>query len=612
MREMAAAAHNDADVAAIDAELAKVQPLDDYTPLREAYADRQQAMAHGAPPDVLAAIDAHIHDFTQRMQQADVRRQVEGMSAPERFLAGAGAGLTNVWQHAKELGHELASDVGPNPSYDPLRMPQRLEGPLGPDLAAQTAALVAQRQQTQQEAAPLTGTLSGELGNIAGEAAGTAPIAMAIPAGTGPVVGGTIAGAGTGALMSEPGQRLEGAGLGGAAGGLLGLVGKVANAGIQGIVKPTEAAKTLQKAGVEGMTAGLAAPTSTIAHWEQAAESGPTGATVKAARSVLPFSLESKFLEKAAPEGFTGDLSKSVSVSDRLQALRDAIGAGYDSILDTLPVPKNAIARDVARKALNQGEALLTPAERNSTWEWLKQQLGKLEGANSLETLHHIRSEVRNKAFGLRNTSPEIASHLGEVEDVLTGHINDALKANMDPGAAAKLAALDTKYHTLRMLEDAAAYEPAEGSATITPDRLLRELKGSTTKSAYARGAGGELRELASAGKKVLSPPRPVTGALTNLAQSVPLLRSWAPGVLAMASTRMPNVLLGQTLPQRVLQKTLGQPVVSGALGQAARVGAEDVINNWLNHPNPPEEETSAEPPAKVLTQSMKKKKKAP
>jgi hypothetical protein len=610
-REAAKASGNASDVAAIDAELAKVQPADDFSPLREAYADKQHAVANGAPPDVIAAIDAHIHDFTNRMKQEDVRRNVEGMGASGRFLAGAGAGLTNVWQHAKDVAHEVATAGGQETGWDAFRGNQAAGGlPVSAPTEGEAAyqqARQAQQQQLQQESAPLTGTLAGELGHLTGEAAGTAPIALAT-GGAGPVVGGALAGAGTGALLSEPGERLQGAGIGGLAGGATGAIGKLVSVPVKGVVKPSEAAQTLQDLGVPGITAGQAAPKSAIAHFEQAAESTPLGASVKAAREELPLNLEHRIIREAAPPGFEPTLGRDASVPERLEELRQAYGSAYDSLLDRDPVPKGAIQRDVLVANMGPSEGRITPQQRQMTDNFLKNQLAKLEDNNSLRTLHNIRSAVSERIRDVAESEPLLARHLGDIKSILTDHIEGALKASADPEAFSKLRALDAAYSRYKTVLGASAYDPA-GATTITPDRLSRSILRGTTHDRFAQGAGGDLRELARAGKQVLSPPRPTTGALSLLTNAVPVLGPWAAGLSGYVSSHFPQAMMGQTLPQRILQRTLGQPVVSGALGQAARTGAADLLLGGEQEA-PPDYQAAPLPDAKVLTQTLKRKKK--
>lgn len=609
MRAAAAAANNTEDVKAIDAELARVVPIDEMTPLREAYADRRHAIEAGAPKELIDAIDAHIHGFTGLMKQADTAKAVEELGPTGRFLAGAGAGLTNVVQHAKDLAHEVATAGGQETGWDAFRGNQMGLGQYQLPVSAPAegeaeyqAQRRAERAQALEGSDVLRQSLSGELGHLTGEAAGTTPIALAT-GGAGPVLGGALAGAGTGALLSEPGQRLPGAALGGTAGGALGFLGKLGGAAIEGPVQPSEAAQKLQGLGLKGITTGQAAPRSAIAHFEQAAESTPLGASVKAAREELPLNLEHRIIQEAAPPGFTPTLGRDASVPERLQELRGAYNQRYGELLDKTPVPVNHITKDVYLRAAKPTGRVLTPADKAASEDFVRQELSKLQDDGSLETLANIRSSIRDKIRSLDRVNPELANHFRDVRDALTEHIDMAMSPYPEKRAA--LRALDQSYSKFKTVLGAASQDPA-GAVTITPDRLSRSILSGTTRDRFAMGGGGDLRELARAGKQVLSPPRPTTGALTGILHAIPFAGPWATGVAGYASSHFPAAMLGQTTPQRILQRTLMQPVVSGAVGQAARTGAADFLL--------PLEESAPDyltpEPVSMLPQTLKKRKK--
>lgn len=609
-RDAAAASGNLEDVRQIDAELAKVAPIDEMTPLREAYADRRHAMEQGAPKDVLDAIDAHIRGFTGMMKEADTKKATEELGPTGRFLAGAGAGLTNVYQHAKDLAHEVATAGGQETGWDAFRGNQAALGQYQLPISAPAegeaeyqAQRPAERAQALEGADALRQSLSGELGNLTGEAAGTAPIALAT-GGAGPIVGGTLAGAGTGALLANPGQRLEGAGVGGVTGGALGAIGKVAGGAIEGPVQASEPAKTLQDLGLKGITAGQAAPRSAIAHFEQAAESTPLGASVKAAREELPLNLEHRIIQEAAPPGFTPTLGRDASVPERLQELRGAYNQAYGELLDKTPVPVNHVTRDVYLKAAKPTGRVLTPSDKAAAEEFTRQELSKLQDDGSLETLANIRSSVRDKVRSLDRVNPELANHFRDIRDALTEHIDMAMSPY--PERRAALRALDQSYSKFKTVLGAATNDPA-GAVTITPDRLSRSILSGTTRDRFAMGGGGDLRELARAGKQVLSPPRPTTGALTGVLHAIPFAGPWATGVAGYASSHFPEAMLGQTPAQRILQRTLMQPVVSGAVGQAARTGADDFLLPAEGAPDYLEPQPAV---AQALPQTTKKRKK--
>ena len=557
-----------------------VAPLGDYSPLQEAYTERQQAIATGAPKNVVEDIDARINKFTGLMQDAEAQRQLEKMGAGGRFLAGAGQGLTNVAEHAKELSQQI---------FPFKNREENLQ------------KFTAERKAAEQEAQPLLETTAGGLGNLVGEAAGTAPIALATGGAGMPVLESTLAGAGMGALLSEPDQRMRGAVGGGLAGLATGAAGKAIGGLIKGPIQPSPAAKQLQALGVEGLTAGQANPTGPAAHFEHAAESiGLFGPSVKNARDQAAKNLEQRILDEATPPGFASKLPAGASALEKIKELQQAFGAGYNSLLDELPVPKQSIQDSLLNAVYGPTQRALSSEERKTAVNVVVDQASKLDNVNSLRTLGDIRSNILAEARDLARTKPTLSKHLKDVASVVSGHIEGAMKANPDPEAYGKWRALNEAFSKFAVVRKAAGRDLA-GEVSITPDSLSRAILRDTTPEKFAQGAGGNLRVLARAGKQTLSPPRPTTGALEGVFNLVPVLGKWGVGASGYLTSHYPRAFMGQTLPQRVLQQTLGRPGISDAFGQLARAGLVD----W----SLPEDEQPVEPELpqpKVLARTLK------
>jgi len=542
--------------------LEEVAPLDDWTPLREAYTAKQQAMAAGKPEEVAAA-DARIQDFTRKMQEAENRRQVEALGPLQKFGVGVGKGLENVWEHVKEFAPEVLPIGHPGSGFEP----------------EERAARAASRQAVEQQMAPLQGTLPGFLGTTTGEAIGTAPIAAAT-APAGPVLGGTLAGAGIGGLMAQPGERVPQAILGGALGGLLGAGQKATEAFARPGFEISPAAKRLRELKVEGMTGGHLSPQSTVAQIEQVAESGPYGAVIRNRRQVLPLNLQQRELQEAYPPGFQSKLPPGASVFDQLRELRGEFRNRYNQLLDTQPVPKNQIQSDLMKHAYGPTKFSLTPSQRKLAVDIITDQAAQLDDNNSMRTLASIKSGLQEEERSLARTDPRLAKHIGDAVKIADSHIESAMKADVNPEAYAQYKELGKAYRNFTVLNKAVPPRAMATNMVLTPDAVSRSLYRNMTPSQYARGEGGVLRELAEAGKQVLSErPGTKTGASLNLMSSIPnigplQMGPWLLGQTAKFTTAHPELLLGETLPQRVLQKTLANPVVGGVVGQEARVGA--------------------------------------
>jgi len=554
--------------------LEEAAPFDDWTPLREAYTAKQRAMAAGKPEEAAAA-DARIQDFTRKMQEAENRRQVEALGPLQKFGVGVGKGLENVWEHVKEFAPEVLPIGHPGSGFEP----------------EERAARAASRQAVEQQMAPLQGTLPGFLGTTTGEAIGTAPIAAAT-APAGPVLGGTLAGAGIGGLMASPGERLTQAGLGGAIGGGLGTLGAIADAASHGVVTPTREAQELRALNVKGMTAGQANPTSTVAHFEQLAENTPFfGPRVKAARTELPLSIEQRAIEDVAPPGYTPKFSPEERVGTRLKEFKPEFNRQYDAIYGSatqrLPLPKNSIQMDVLDRAMNPVSAAPSGDEVKTASNFVASQLERLDkpSGNNLKTLNTIRRAISDKAdSAFKAGNRELGLHYSEVEDAVTGHMEGALKADLNPNAFAELQTLNQQYGKWKTLIKAAGRRgDAAGSVAITPDKLGAALENKMGVERFVLGGDvpgpyDNLRVLARSGKVVTAPPRPVTGAMLSAINVLPVVGKYLTGAAGYLSSHHPAAFMGETLPQRVLQRTLAQPAIGGAIGQEARVAGIDVL----------------------------------
>ena len=565
-REAAVAAGDKEDIAAIDAELAKVKPAGDYNPLEEAIADRRRAVEMGAPQDVLDLIDTSISHAHKQLQQADWRRQVEAMGPFQQGLTAAGAAARNVWEHAKEVGANFLPIGNPGSGFEP----------------EERAARAASREAAEEKLAPLMGTVPGFIGGTTGEAAATAPIALAT-APMGPVIGGTLAGAGIGGLMSEPGHRLGGALVGGALGGATGLAGKLVQT--PGSVTPTREAQELRNLGMP-MTAGQANPGTAVAQVEQAAESTrPFGAAIKARRDRLRLALEQKMLERAEPPGFVSKLEPDAPFSDKLAEQTVAFKQRYNDLFQNAvqkkPLPLGHIEDSTLKAAMEPQGVALTRDKIKAASDLVADQLDMLRNNNNTETLAAARSAIGDQERLYHTSDPALAKHFRNIKRVLTGHVEDALKASEDPEAFAKLKALDTQWMKHKIITEAAALRGDSASdITLTPDKLGHVLASPHRMSpeeflTSAHGAGplGDLRVLAHAGKVITSPPRPVTGAMTGVIHGVPYVGPLLTSTQGYFSSHFPGMYIRNAEPG-VLRQTLANPVVSGVLGQEARVGA--------------------------------------
>jgi hypothetical protein len=183
----------------------------------------------------------------------------------------------------------------------------------------------------------------------------------------------------------------------------------------------------------------------------------------------------------------------------------------------------------------------------------------RMSGAVDADALLEARSNIRTEiAKRMRSGDETGAALLRNAEEALSAR----LEAELPADAAAALRAADSHYGRYKVVEDAVR-SAGDQPGGFTPSQLSNAVRrGSTSKGAYARGAGGPLRELAAAGRATLDQKSPPTGARLR---TIPFA-----AVSAIANTGFgKRAVTGQLAPQRLAQSVEGwleREGLSGAL----------------------------------------------
>lgn len=510
--------------------------------------------------------------------QSEVPKATEDMGGMQRFAAGMGQGATNV-------GRQIKSLVG-------MRSPE--------EAASQ-----------QELDADLLSTGAGKAGAFTGEVLATAPVGGLVGAAgkrlganvLGRVVGGAAGqGAAEGALMSE-GDRLRGAAAGAAGGAILPWAGGKLLRGASRGIRPTPQARRLMDSGVD-LTPGQMNPNSAFGQLEEAATNvwgvGPMITRAREAslqgwqkagrRAALPpgvkpteanGSLESVY-QRYEP---AYDVAKGFPTSPRIMRT-----AGSDTPLASFPRVKGAFTR-----AAEDPNVFADDAARKKVDMWLQNKLTALPGAGKggqtmdsaelLKLRSEIRSQIRSAMSG-KNPDEAAAALLGNAERSIT----EALESQLPKKATDALRATDKQYSQYKILEDATrrAGDQPQG---MTPSQLSAAVKAATPASGYARGEGGPLRKLASAGKAVFDQRTPPTGArlatlgtAVGLGLTAPLVAAPIGGAALLAATTKSGrkLLAGRTAAQkkalattRALRRKAGRVIKPTAVAAGARAGEE-------------------------------------
>jgi hypothetical protein len=426
---------------------------------------------------------------------------------------------------------------------------------------------------------PLMSTGGGRLGSLLGETVPLAPLSSL----AGPrLLAQALVGAGQGGLMAGPGNRLGGA-VGGATAGALGpALGGVARKATYG-VNATPAARELIEAGVP-LTPGQMNPSGIMNQLEQSAESIPGAKQViEPARESAERSYQALIMQRASAPG-APPIKPSENISDMLQQAQDSYAPLYAQA-HGYPVKTSSLAGDF--RAASQAPGVPKSLQQ-SEYEWLKDRLTQLPKNPQSEDLLQLRSDIRSRMRNANLKTDTDSGHVANINSRAEQAVTSSLNSQLPPDALATLKSADANYGNYKIVENAVA-SSKDNLAGLTPQKLSQAVFNATADPAYARGAGGPLRDLAKTGTEVFQNVSPPTGqrvgslglaaflAMTHPRLAVPL----AAGGLGLTGSNVGRRLAaGITMPQQGAQ-ALGEalskfspPGTKGAAQTAFNLGA--------------------------------------
>ena len=472
-----------------------------------------------------------------------------GMTDFQKSLAGTGRGMTNVFRQAKNLIGLMSN----------------------PDLA-----------EANRLDQPLLNSPAGKFGNLLGEASILAPATAAgeMALGATPLAGllghpialGALEGAGQGALMSGPGNRGAGAIAGGLTGAAVPAIGSALNTAISGLSRTPEAQMLLDR-GVP-LTPGQMNPKGNANLIEQSADRLPVvGPMIDAARENAEQEFGRAVIHQGAAPG--AKITPSHNINDMFDQAKSSWDPVYAQV-HGYPI-KPTLGNQTLSQALQVASQVpgLSPSQQHSINAWLQNKVRALPvnpmsedyiGKDSLRSA--IRGQVRNLTRSV-NTGQVDAPLMRQAYEQAEDAVTRTLESQLPPQAVATLRGADMGYAQLKVIENAVAASKDQ-AAGLTPSKLSNAIYASSDKSQYARGAGGQLRDLASAGTKVFETTIPPTGVRTPLALAagalgyahphiaLPIMGAAAGGGLMAAATPFGRRLAaGQTVGQQGLQSLI-------------------------------------------------------
>lgn len=517
---------------------------------------------------------------TQRKLQT--QEATSGMSGGEKFITGVGAGMDRTARGLADV-----ATLGQLP-HDQVADEDRRKA--SAQLGATDAGSVGQTVG-ENAALALPMGAAGSVMSKVGAKIGAAGLPTAAKLLTSVPARAAAEGAVAGAVSAEPDERGEGAAKGAAmAAGLTKGAQALRRVFVNGAVQPTAGARYLQRKGID-LTLGQMNPTGKLAQLEEASQSaGGFGRTIENQRAAGRESWQDAALQKGAPPGGAVPPRQPGNMGERLNEMYKGFEEPYQAAVkgeQVFPTSRTKGPAATPLQATSTGKpgafdlavmdpnTLATDAERQTVKKFLDNQLSILPGGSTrpsmlvrvpAETLQQIRSNIRK---AVRDASSggdmKMANLLVNAEREVGSALETQLK---HPGL---LKATDRSYAQYKTVEGAQA--SANGApGDFTPAQLLRQVKQNMDKGLFARGGGGDLRRLATAGREALDTRVPATGArmLTHtLPAALGAAVAGAPGAAAgaamgptltaggLALANMGPVkafLTGNTRPQRAAQ----------------------------------------------------------
>ena len=446
--------------------------------------------------------------------------------------------------------------------------------------------------------APLMGTTAGQVGNLIGESAATAPLGI----GAGSVMSkaplladsalasSLLQGGIQGAATADPGQHGAGALTGALTGALLTGAGKVGGKLVNGLTR-SDAAQRLLEEGID-LTPGQMNPQGVFNQFEQATESVPgVRQLIEPSRDAAEHQYQALVISKGAAPGAT--VNPSGSIHDMLQQAYDSYAPLYDQAKGYPVTPEiwstgQNIPLSTAFTKAAQAPGVPGSIQK-SEGAWLSDRLSQLPQNPTSDDLLDLRSAIRQRAREFNLKTDTNAAHIANINSRADQAVTASLTSQLPPAPLQALQTADSNYGNYKLIESAVA-KSKDNLAGLTPQKLSQAIYDSIPDGAYARGAGGQLRDLARAGADVFQNVSPPTGARVATLGGAAIAGATHPlvaiptgtGMLAAVATPTGRALAqGATAPQQAAQK-LGAALSAAANQSKYTRGAADAALQLL------------------------------
>lgn len=257
------------------------------------------------------------------------------------------------------------------------------------------------------------------------------------------------------------------------------------------------------------------------------------------------------------------------------------IGKRFSNAINTSEViagqdVRDAVTRELTHQLSISGRAALQNGGKDIPSEVL------------LAMRSRLRDAIRSEALGAGKMTPKARIYkvaekelTSVIEDGFAGAAQKAETAGNKEAAATfgrmadDLRGVDAQYHKAAVIADAVA-RAGDQPGGMTPSHLSDAVAAATTDLSYARGGGGELRELARAGKEVFDTVSRPTGQRLALLKTMSRIPGAQPYIYA--GTRQAGVSpFNQSLakPQPTFLPTIGAQTEAELLAEMLRKKGE-------------------------------------
>ena len=416
-------------------------------------------------------------------------KPIDEMSGLQRFQAGVGRGISATARKAADLVglHEYKEGAG---DEDLLKTGAGMAGNLTGEIAA-----------TLPVGSGVGTGLRGARA-LAGGARGTNALARTLGS---PITRATVEGGATGALISDPGERGEGAAWGAGFGGILGTAGKLLGMGVRaGTINITDEARRLQDM------------TGTFIPLSQAAQPGIGKQFYEALLANLPGvggkirgqyknaieDLRRFAGEQAHPPRADLDILPEDSIQNVFKKLEDYWATAYDDI-GSLPIKLFKAGGREFRIPKQVASAI----QRASGGRFVIPEAGETVTGNVIIDLKRAADELLEripKGSVLKRAQREELQAFSEyVDDVLRQNLNPSGKGK---GQMAQIYQdyLEKNQYYKNYQDLVTAGATAHGDAAFSPAKLAQVTSRRAGTSGLSGGADDSLQELGRLGKETL------------------------------------------------------------------------------------------------------------